>query len=134
MLNSTVLKFDAEGRIRFTNTPAVAPGWGNGGTPMVGDLLAAVSTTVDDFWNGIGYDNSFGGVRIAMLAGGAIHHYTQGGLPMTVDNQLVTSTGASVAYRNAGLPFDSAGRLALSIAETPPTFDAFSTAFSGAFG
>jgi hypothetical protein len=128
MLNAGVLRFASNGRIR--NTTA-APTDFNGGTPTVQGLLSYSITLPDTFVGGIGYRVN-GAICVAV--GGAPTHYVAG-LPVNALGQLcVTQSLIQPVSWVAGLPIGLDGLLALAPAESPAVVDAFSSAFSGAFG
>jgi hypothetical protein len=127
MLNAGVLKYDATGRIR--NTTA-APTERNAAVGCVQGLLSQAAASPVNIANGMGFTATG---ALAIDTAGAITHHAQGALPMTAASRLAVAVNGTVAYREAGLPFSSTGRLALATAEAPVLLDAFSNGFSSGF-
>lgn len=127
MLNASVMKFDATGRIRNTTslpTVLIAGAGFNDG------LLSAASAPVLFYPNG---NPTILGGQLAIQVGNP-DHYGQGGLPIAANGAVAINVSQPITHWNAGLPYTANGALAFATAEAPAVVDAFDSAFSGAFG
>lgn len=115
MLNGGVLKFDALGKVRNTNSAPV-PSEYNAGVGLNQGLLSVDSTAPQYWTSGLPFTSSG---QLSVQTTGTLAYYTQGGLPINENGCILADTESAVAYRQAGLPFTSGGKLALAEAEAP---------------
>jgi hypothetical protein len=115
VLNAGVLSKDGTGRIRHSNTN---PTDFNGGTPIVvvggANLLASFNNAPEVYVQGAPYTAS------GALCGttfGAVVSYTQGGLPLTLSNEVAVDVAEAISFYNAGLPYTATGKLAIALPE-----------------
>jgi hypothetical protein len=111
VLNAGVLLFDGTGRIR--NTTTGPPNAFNAAIDTRNGLLLLSVGTPSVFVNGAPFDN----VGALCVSGGGIVGYAQGGLPITIDNQIAADNATAIGSYVAGLPFTTGGKLALAVAE-----------------
>ncbi len=109
MFTSGVLLFDSSGRVRASLTEPVATITGT--TPCTADGLLAIVDDVGTIQFGACVFDADG--RVA-TEGAAPQFYSQG-LPWRTAGRLAIADGGTVAFVSQGLPFTSAGRLAVAV-------------------
>lgn len=129
MLNSNLLKFDANGAILTQIGVAIFDF--NGGCPMARDTgRLLVGGPAQFFNNGIGY-SGLGNMSIEDVKPPVAW---SGGLPLSDAGHLcITEGGTAAYYTNGGIPIDATGRVPIN-SGTTPVLNAFSDGFSDGFG
>ena len=113
MLNSTVLLFDASGRIR--NKAAVPASYSGGVGFESGKTLSAIAEGAPEHYHNA---NPFNASGLLVIAVGAPTHYSQGGLPHTATGAVAVTVNGTVDHYNHGLPYAANGSLAFATAGT----------------
>lgn len=133
-MNTSLLRFDVNGRIEELEFASFPNPHFNGGTPTgdLGSLVGAPFSSgyTPQVWvGGLGY--TVAGALIVDFFG-AITHYVAG-LPMTA-NGLAVDAGVPVYTAPGGFPISAAGRVGIAVTD-PVDISAFSNGFDQqAFG
>jgi hypothetical protein len=110
MLNPGVLRFNAGGRIRTSNT---APSEVNGGTPTLGGLLSTINSAATVFVHGMGYPSTG---QLAGTVAGAVSYFNEG-LAFTSANRVCLDEAGAITGYLGGLPRVATGALATAAPE-----------------
>lgn len=128
-LQSSLLKFDASGRIRWTQS---APTEYNGGTPTIQGLWSIADAVAVNYNAGMGYTAT----GFSCIDTGSPVTAWLGGIPMAGFGRMAVDTAAAFSHHAAGgIPITVNGRVALAASpEVPALISGFSNGFSNGFG